>query len=798
MPDTVTAPSWERHVERAETEFPLRRFHLARMTDDELVACSKVLAIGLSLQEMKDARAYFHKRAEAGGDGRATDVELEALGQAWSEHCCYKSSKPVLAANVYGIAESKIVCREDAGIVAFDGDWCYAAKLESHNHPSAIEPYGGAATGIGGVLRDVVCMGAQPVALLDPLFFGPLDLRTRDLPPGVKHPRFLLGGVVAGIRDYGNRVGIPTVAGGITFHPGYTGNCLVNVGCLGVVKRDRISHSRAGGVGDVFVYLGNATGRDGIHGVSFASEQLTEKSEDASRSAVQVGDAILKEPLMHVTLEVIEKGLATGCKDFGGGGLSCVAGELAYDAGFGCHIELEKVPTKVPGMAPWEVWVSESQERMMLTCRPADVEKVLHIARKWDVPAFAIGTVEKEPVNHVTFDGRTVLRLDLAFSTGGPVYDRPTAPPGQRKAKPLAFEAPADLTAVLTRMMAHPAIMSKEWVIRQYDHEVRAGTVVKPLQGVIGHEGPGDAAVVKPVAESDKCLALSSDVNPRYMERDAYWGAASAIDETVRNLAAVGARVSSFCDNLNFGNPEKPERMRELYDATGGLGDMARVLDVPFSSGNVSLYNESQRPIPPTPTVMGIGVVSHFKHATTMDMKRAGNALFLVGKTRREFGGSVLLDLLGLDGDQVPRTDAHVLARSAEGVVSAIEAGFVRAAHDCSEGGIAVALAEMCFAGGLGAEVDVAAVAPELAPHEVCFSETNTRWILEVPQTHADAVIAHFGACDVPLARIGTVTDVERLHIHDGGDALIDADARELRHAWAHAFGRLMGVEAAA
>ena len=418
------APTWERHVRKENVDFPLRTFNLDAMSDAELVACSKAMGIRLSLSEMHAARGYFQSKKR-----NPTDVEMEALGQAWSEHCCYKSSKPVLKKNVYGIAEDKIICREDAGVLPFDGDWYYSPKLESHNHPSAIEPYGGAATGIGGVIRDVVCMGAQPVALLDPLFFGPLDTPLEKLPPGVKHPRFLLSGVIEGIRDYGNRVGIPTVAGGINFHSGYTGNCLVNVGCVGILHKDALTHSRAGNVGDVFVYLGNPTGRDGIHGVAFASEELTEASEEASRSAVQVGDAILKEPLIHVTLELIADKLVTGCKDFGGGGLSCVAGELAYDAGFGCEIDLDAVPLKLPTMAPWEIWVSESQERMMVTAKPAQVERILQIAKKWDVPAAVVGKVIKQPVNRVKFHGKTVLEFDLSFSTGGPVYDRPMKAP---------------------------------------------------------------------------------------------------------------------------------------------------------------------------------------------------------------------------------------------------------------------------------------------------------------------------------------------------------------------------------
>jgi phosphoribosylformylglycinamidine synthase subunit PurL len=785
--DRAPTPSWERHVRKVPVDFPLREFDLDAMSDAELEACSKALGIRLSLPEMKEAREYFRKRGRP-----PTDVEMEALGQAWSEHCCYKSSKPVLRRNVYGIAEGRIICREDAGVLPFDGDWYYSPKLESHNHPSAIEPYGGAATGIGGVIRDVVCMGAQPVALVDPLFFGPLDTPAESLPPGVKHSRFLLAGVIEGIRDYGNRVGIPTVAGGITFHPGYTGNCLVNVGCVGVLHKSQLTHSKAGGVGDVFVYLGNATGRDGIHGVAFASEELSEASEEASRSAVQVGDAILKEPLIHVTLEVIAEGLATGCKDFGGGGLSCVAGELAYDAGFGCEIDLDKVPLKVPTMAPWEIWVSESQERMMVTARPKDVPRIIEIARKWDVPAVEVGKVIKQPVNRARFHGKTVLEFDLKFSTGGPVYDRPMKPRAIDRSARLEFPPAKDLGSTLLWMLAHPNVMSKEWVIRQYDHEVRANTVVKPLQGAIGHEGPGDAAVLKPVRESDKGMAICSDVNPNYTSRDPYWGSASAVDEVVRNLAAVGARLDSFCDNLNFGNPEKPERMWELEESARGLGDMARVLDRPYASGNVSLYNEGPSgPIPPTPTVMGVGILSHYRHATTMDLKRPGNRLYLVGTTKRELGGSLYLEHLGLDGDAVPQTDPKRLRELAERLVSAIEQGLVRSAHDCSEGGLGVAVAEMAFAGACGARVDLAKVGAGLRSDVKVFSESNTRWVVEVEPAKEAAFQAHFGTDAVG---IGEVTKAARVVVSDGRKPLLDVSAQACRKAWSEAFPRLIGV----
>ncbi|MHB8633894.1 MAG: phosphoribosylformylglycinamidine synthase subunit PurL [Thermoplasmatota archaeon] len=796
------ATGWERHVRVRATPFPLKEFVLSAMTDAELELCSKAMGIRLSVEEMKSARAYFQEKGR-----NPTDVELEALGQAWSEHCCYKSSKVVLRKNIYGIAEEQIICREDAGVLPFDGDWYYSPKLESHNHPSAIEPYGGAATGVGGVLRDVLCMGAQPVALVDALFFGPLDRPLKEMPAGVKHPRFLMGGVVSGIRDYGNRVGIPTVSGAISFHPGYTGNCLVNVGCVGVLHKSQLTHSRAGGVGDQFVYLGNPTGRDGIHGVAFASENLAQGSEEQSRSAVQVGDAIRKEPLIHATLAIIAEGLATGCKDFGGGGLSCVAGEMAHDAGYGCELQLEKVPVKVPGLAPWEIWVSESQERMMVTARPDDVSRILHIAKLWDVPAAVVGCVIPEPVNRATYLGEPVLEFDLAFSTGGPVYERPFVIPKPDRKRWLSIPQPKDLGPVLEWMACHPNVMSKDWAIRQYDHEVRAATVVKPLQGVTGTEGPGDAAVLKPVRSSSKGLAIACGVNPNYCSRDAYWGAAAAVDEAVRNLTAVGARLSSLCDNLNFGNPERPERMGELWEATRAMGEMARVLDRPYASGNVSLYNEGPAgPIPPTPTVMGVGIVSDFARSTTMDLKAPGSRLYLVGRTNRDLGGSLYLEYLGKEGERVPPSDPELLKVLSDRIVTAIERGMVASAHDCSEGGLAMALAEMAFAGDLGATIDISKVgrqgdesqrkAKDLRTDHKLFSESTSRWVVEVPAGH---IREWNDWWDSPVVRdlivdLGVVEEGHHFVVQDGKREVMNVDLRRLRDSWASALPRLMGV----
>ncbi|HJN32220.1 MAG TPA: AIR synthase-related protein, partial [Candidatus Poseidoniia archaeon] len=388
--------------------------------EGDLTKVVENLGLGLLPDEIEKVRKHFLEE-----NRKPTDVELQAIDQAWSEHCCYKSSKSILEETVFGLESSKkVIAREDAGIMEFDSEHYYAVGLESHNHPSALDPYGGSATGIGGILRDVVCMGAQPVALVDSLFFGDLDLPREKLADGVKHPRYLMGGVVAGIRDYGNRVGIPTIAGQVSFHPQYTGNPLVTVGCVGMVRKDMMIHSRAGAVGDVYILAGGRTGRDGIHGVTFASRDLDAGSVD-DIGAVQLGDPITKEPLMHLCLELNEMKLLTGMKDLGGGGLSCVVGELALDGGFGASVNLEKVPLKVENMAPWEIWVSESQERMMFTVKPEDVDRVRARCEAWDVEAVPIGEVITEKRNIVRFNGVEILNLDLEFTTGGPVYNRP-------------------------------------------------------------------------------------------------------------------------------------------------------------------------------------------------------------------------------------------------------------------------------------------------------------------------------------------------------------------------------------
>ncbi|HVL47236.1 MAG TPA: phosphoribosylformylglycinamidine synthase subunit PurL [Candidatus Thermoplasmatota archaeon] len=772
----------DKYLRLVRADPPVYEVDLLHASDEGLLEISAETRIGLSLDEMKVVRDHFKAKGR-----NPRDVELESLGQAWSEHCCYKSSKPVLKRHVYGIHEDKLVCREDAGVAPFDDKHHYVVKIESHNHPSAIEPYGGAATGIGGVLRDVVCMGAEPIGLIDPLFFGPLDTPREALPPGTRSPRYLFGGVVAGIRDYGNRVGIPTVAGMIHFHPKFITNNLVNVGCVGIMPKEHLIHSRVGGVGDVFILLGGRTGRDGIHGVTFASADLAEDAEETSRSAVQLGDPITKEPLIHAVLEANAKGILTGMKDLGGGGLSCVCGEMALDAGLGVVVNLDKVHLKEPGMKPWEVWVSESQERMMVTVRPSNVQKVLDVARKWDVEAVVVAEAIREKVVRVLWKGEPVLEMESEFLYGGPVYNRPMEKPAtvdvDEKARPRK-----DWSKTLKDLLASENICSRELVIRMYDHEVKANTVIKPLQGKVGVASHGDATVLKPVASSWRGLALTTDVNPNFTDIDPYWGAASAFDEVVRNLAAVGARLDSVADNLNLANPQRPNRMWETEEATRGLGDAARALGVPFISGNVSMYNESPTtPIPPTPTLLGAGLVKDIRKCVTTDLKKKGAKLYLVGVTRDEMGGSEFNRLLGLKSNRVPRVDFRVTKVWSEALVTAIEKGLVAAAHDVSAGGLAVAVSEMAFGGDLGATVKI----PEDVRADVAlFSESNTRWVVEAKDPKK--LEAHFRKAGAPLALLGAVGGRD-LVFKQGRSTVAKLALVDARRAWTEALPRLVG-----
>ena len=767
----------------------MKKFEIQDAKDDDLKRISELMGLSLNIEEMRAIKRYFQLKRRA-----PTDVELQSIAQAWSEHCCYKSSKKILQKYIFGIdaPQSILAIKEDAGVVEFDAEHAYVLAFESHNHPSAIEPYGGAATGIGGIVRDVICMGAQPIALIDPLFFGPPDYSYEKLPAEVKHPKFLFDGVVAGISDYGNRIGIPTCAGMVYFDDGYVGNCVVNVGCVGIMKKSDLSRSIAR-EGEVLVLVGGKTGRDGIHGVTFASVELT--GEEEFRSAVQVGDPITKEPLMHAILESNEKKLISGMKDLGGGGLSCAVSEMCHAGGCGAEIHLDRVKLKEEGLSAWEIWVSESQERFLIGTPEAKVDELLAIFNKWDVDAVILGhtfktlsSVEKESPKQlkIIYRGENIFELDTDFLVSCPLYERTMEIKACEEAEPL-MGAPDDYNGTLIQLLAAPNIASREGIIRQYDHEVRASTVIKPMQGIIGKETHGDAAVIKPLEESYMGLAITSDVNPSYCKINPFWGAASAIDEICRNLTAVGAVPQSFADCLNFGNPEKPDRMGDFYECCRGLGHMASSLGVPFVSGNVSLYNESaamNESIPPTPAILGIGVCEDIRECVTVDLKEAGNLLFLIGDTKKELGGSEYYKLRGVEGGIVPRTDPKVLKRSMVALLDTMKAGLVASCHDLSEGGLAVAVCEMSMGGDSGVYIDIGAVNPELRSDYKLFSESNTRWVVEVQRVVAGRFEALMATHDVCIIEIGTVTNDKRVSISDNGTELVDISIDAVRAAW--------------
>lgn len=730
---------------KVDVPFELYEIEVLQAEDDDLMKISEELGLALNIDEMRRIKEYFRNKGR-----NPYDIEIQSIAQAWSEHCCYKSSKYYLREYLLDASKSEYVISaiaEDAGVVEFDDEFAYVTAFESHNHPSAIEPYGGAATGIGGILRDVLCMGAQPVALIDPLFFGNLDTPYEKLPKGTKHPQYLLTGVVAGIRDYGNRVGIPTVAGMVFFDDSYITNCIVNVGCVGIVRKDKIIHSKAGGVGELFVLVGGKTGRDGIHGVTFASAELDEKSEEEARGAVQLGNPIMKEPLIHSCLEVVEKGLLTGMKDLGGGGLSCVIGEMALAAGCGAEVYLDKVPLKEEGMAPWEIWISESQERMMLTVRPEHIDDVLYIFQKWDVPATVVGKVTDDKILRIYYRGHKIYEMEIQFVTAGPEYCRPYISKKPEKEIYEEIEPPVDYRDVFLKMLSNPNVAFKEWIVRQYDHEVRAGTVLKPLQGRMNFETHGDAAVIKPTS-SWKGLAITADVNPWMCKIDPYWGAASSFDEMVRNLVAVNATPHSFNDCLNFGNPEKPERMGEFVECVKAIGWMAKGTGIPCVSGNVSFYNETPYgAVAPTPSLLGVGIVEDVRKAITSNFK--GGAVILIGETKKEFGGSLYSTIMGQRCYKVPRTSPEKLKTYIDAMLESFRNFEVRSCHDVGMGGLAVTIAEMSFGSGIGFE------AVEDIGFVELFSESNTRWVVEVGEKDAERYIEFVKAKGLKAKLIG-------------------------------------------
>ena len=783
-------------------EFALTTADLLGLDDNGMMELSKD-RLWLNLGEMKRIKDHFSRLGR-----NPTDVELETLAQTWSEHCIHKTFKgriklgQVVIDNLLKSTLMKVteelakpwclsVFRDNAGVIDFDGRYAICFKVETHNHPSALEPYGGAATGIGGVIRDIMGtgLGAKPILNTDVFCFGPPDLPYDKLPRGVLHPRRVFKGVRAGVADYGNRLGIPTLNGAILFDERYVGNPLVFCGTAGLMPVGMSQRGRQQ-PGDLVVLVGGRTGRDGIHGVTFASGELTRKSEAVSSSSVQIGDPITEKKTIDVLLKARDRNLYRRITDCGGGGLSSAVGEMAEETGV--RVYLERVPLKYVGLSYTEIWISESQERMVLAVPPEAVEELLSLVRSEEVEATVIGEFTDTGRLELFYHSNLVGDLDMEFLHKGlPQLEKEAVWELAEHPEP-DFLSPTDLRQELLRVLSSWNVCSKEWVIRQYDHEVQGGSVLKPLTGV-NNDGPSDAAIVRPVLDSDRGIIVSNGINPKYGDIDPYWMAASAIDEALRQIVAVGGnlREVALLDNFCWGNPDKPDRLGGLVRAAQACHDIALGYETPFISGKDSLYNEFETEhgsilIPPTLLISAVAVMDNVERAVTMCCKRAGDLVYIVGTTWSELGGSQYYGIHGYVGNRVPKVDSKRGKKLMDTLSATTEKGLVRACHDLSEGGIGVAAAEMAFAGDLGMVIRLAKVPLGEAVNRddcVLFSESNTRFLVEVAL--ADKRQFEDMMAGVDFAAIGEVTDKGKLEVYGlKGKLVLEALVRELKEAW--------------
>jgi phosphoribosylformylglycinamidine synthase II len=695
-------------------------------------------------------------------------LELGIFSVMWSEHCSYKSSRRHLKQFPTTGPRVLVGPGENAGVVDVGDGLAAAFKMESHNHPSYIEPYQGAATGVGGILRDVFTMGARPIANMDSLRFG-----------APSHPKtaYLLDGVVAGIAGYGNCIGVPTVGGEVAFDESYDGNCLVNAFTVGVLEANRIFKGTASGVGNPVIYVGSKTGRDGIHGATMASAEFDERTEE-KRPTVQVGDPFTEKLLLEACLELFKTDALVGIQDMGAAGLTSSSVEMAGRAGSGLDLDVARVPRREEGMTPYEVMLSESQERMLIVAKRGREQEILDIFQKWDLDAAVVGTVTDTGRVRILEGAAIVADLPVTpLTEGAPLYDRPARRPANLDAlqgfDPASLPAPKDLGEALLTLLARPNIASKEWVFAQYDHTVRLGGVVIP--------GQGDAAVVR-IEGSGKGLALAVDCNARYVYLDPYEGARLAVAECTRNVSCAGGEPLGLTDCLNFGNPEKPEIMWQFAEACRGLATACRELSVPVVSGNVSLYNETDgQAIYPTPTVGVVGLLPDVTKHCGMGFQREGDRVAVLGTTRGELGGSEYLAALhGKTAGLPPRLDAAVEVALQGLVRSLIRAGHLSSAHDASDGGLGVALAECCVVSAerlIGARLHLEAGG--IAPHALLFGEDASRVIVSFPAEVEAEVVAAAHAAGVPCAVAGEV----------GGttlalEGLMDIPVETISRAW--------------
>jgi phosphoribosylformylglycinamidine synthase len=814
----VIGPVRDEHVGLGSPyRFKLMTVDLLQRDEAGLVQLSKEGMLALSLDEMKAVQAHFRALGR-----EPTDCELETIAQTWSEHCSHKTLKGsitltdsatgasrtyqnLLKETIFGATQTirkrlgerdwcVSVFVDNAGIVEFDENHHLCFKVETHNHPSAIEPYGGANTGLGGVIRDLLGTGlaAKPICNTDVFCFAPPQFPLERLPQGVLHPRRVMQGVVAGVRDYGNRMGIPTVNGAIVFDERYLANPLVFCGTVGLLPKGK--DTKAAQAGDWIVAVGGRTGRDGIHGATFSSLELTHESETISGGAVQIGNPITEKKVQDVIIQARDRGLFSSITDCGAGGFSSAVGEMAAD--LGATVMLEKAPLKYEGLNYTEIWISESQERMVLAVPPAKWKDLKALCDAEDVEAAILGHFDDDLRLKLSFSGVAVADLDMRFLHDGRPTVKRSALLSARPARATGPSAQAnanDPTAVLLAILSHPTVCSKEWVVRQYDHEVQGGSAIKPLVG-IANDGPSDAAVVMPVLGSWRGAAIGCGLAPQFGDFDPYWMAAAAIDEAIRNVVAVGGdpQRTAILDNFCWGNINDPVVLGALVRAAEACRDVALAFDTPFISGKDSLNNTysgphgERRDIPHTLLISALARVADVRKCVTMDLKEPGNTLFLIGATRAELAGSHYALVTGSGSDRVPRVDLELAPRLFSAVHQAISRGLIRSCHDLSEGGLAVAVAEMAFAGGVG--VDITGLGPlagedQLPDLTKLFSESTSRFIVEVQTEHLKSFEEILRG--LPLTRLGQTVAEPRLRIAGSNNEwLIWIKLSELKEAW--------------
>jgi phosphoribosylformylglycinamidine synthase len=791
--------------------FNLVTVDLLNATDAKLLEISSKGQLFLNLDEMRRIRDYFRKQKR-----NPVDCELETIAQTWSEHCYHKTfrgnidykedkASPALGnKSIKGLLKSTImkvtkeldkkwcvsVFKDNAGVIKFDKDNNICFKVETHNHPSALEPFGGANTGIGGVIRDPLGtgLGAKPILNSDIFCFAPPDMAYNKVPKGSLHPKRVMKGVVSGVRDYGNKMGIPTVNGAILFHEHFAGNPLVYCGTVGIMPKDK--SFKKTNAGDLVVVLGGRTGRDGIHGATFSSGELTHESEVVSSGAVQIGNPIQEKKMLDTILQARQAGLYSAITDCGAGGLSSAVGEMGAE--LGVKVYLDRVPLKYSGLSYMEIWISESQERMVISVPPENIDKLTEIFANENVEATVIGEFTRTKRLELYYEDNKVCDLDMHFLHDGIPQITKKAVYKQAKHKEPVMPRKKDLTGDLLKLLSHYDICSKEWVVRQYDHEVQGGSVIKPLAG-LSNDGPSDASVNRPMFDSQKGIVISNGINFRFGFIDPYWMAASCIDEALRQIIAVGGSLKEVAvlDNFCWGNPDKPDRLGSLVRASYGCYDAAKEYGVPFISGKDSLYNEfsvhgKSTPIPGTLLISAIGVMDDVGKAVSMYAKKAGNLIYVVGRTRDELGGSHYYDLYGAIGNCVPKVRYGESKKIFSALSKASQKGLVEAMHDCSDGGLVVALAEMVFSGGLGADIFLSE-----APYEsdnprttaLLFSESNSRFVVEVDKKNQKEFEKTLKGVDFGLA--GCLCSGNKFKVYGlDGKPCVDTDTNKLKEAW--------------